>query len=140
MKEPVRKAVKQRLAKTDSNWAAVEILTASDRRPTETVCFHCQQYVEKLLKAFLTLKGIETPKTHDLRRLIQLAEPFEPKLIQLVDDADDLTVHGVQSKYPGDFWQVEAAEMEHLIKFVASPSQKITLCIVSPVCAGFASY
>ena len=116
MKDPVREAVKQWLAKADSDWAAVEILTASDRCPTETVCFHCQQYAEKLLKAFLTLKGIEAPKTHDLRRLIQLAEPFEPKLIQLVDEADDLTVHGVQSRYPSDFWQVEHAEMKRLLE------------------------
>jgi len=115
MKDPVREAVKQWLAKADGDWAAVEILTASDRCPAETVCFHCQQYVEKLLKALLTLKGIEAPKTHDLRRLIQLAEPFEPKLIQLVDEADDLTVHGVQARYPGDFWQVEPAEMKRLL-------------------------
>jgi HEPN domain-containing protein len=115
MKDPTREAVKQWLAKADSDWAAVEILTASDRCPTETVCFHCQQYVEKLLKAFLTLKGIEAPKTHDLRRLIQLAEPFEPKLTQLVGEADDLTVHGVQTRYPGDFWQVEPAEMKRLL-------------------------
>jgi len=114
MKDPTREAVKQWLAKADSDWATVEILMASDHCPTETVCFHCQQYVEKLLKAFLTLKGIEAPKTHDLRRLIQLASPSEPKLADLADASDALTVHGVQSRYPGDFWQVETAEMKRL--------------------------
>jgi HEPN domain-containing protein len=70
--------------------------------------------VEKLLKAFLTLKGIEAPKTHDLRRLIQLALPFESKLAELAEESDALTVHGVQSRYPGDFFQVETTEMKRL--------------------------
>ena len=37
--------------------------------------FHVQQTVEKLLKAWLTLKGVSYPRTHDLRLLInQLAQ------------------------------------------------------------------
>jgi HEPN domain-containing protein len=114
MKDPIREAVKQWLIKAESDRSTVEILMASEHCPTEAVCFHCQQYAEKLLKAFLTLNGIEAPKTHDLRRLIQLALPFEPKLAELADDSDDLTVHGVQSRYPGDFWRVEKAEMQRL--------------------------
>jgi HEPN domain-containing protein len=114
MKDPIREAVKQWLAKAENDWSTVEILMASGHCPAEAVCFHCQQYVEKLLKALLTLKGIEAPKTHDLRRLIQLALPVEPKLAELVGESDALTVHGVQSRYPGDFWQVEKTEMKHL--------------------------
>jgi len=114
MKDPNREAVRQWLAKADSDWSSVEILIASDNCPNEAVCFHCQQYVEKLLKALLTLKGIEAPKTHDLRRLIQLAAPFESKLAELAGDSDDLTAHGVQSRYPGDFWEVEPTEMRRL--------------------------
>jgi HEPN domain-containing protein len=114
MSDQTREAVRQWLAKADSDWVTIEILMASARCPTETVCFHCQQYVEKPLKAFLTLKGIEAHKTHDLRRLIQLASPSEPKLAELAGESDTLTVHGVQSRYPGDFWQVETAEMNRL--------------------------
>jgi HEPN domain-containing protein len=114
MSDQTREAVKQWLAKAESDWSTVEILTASVHCPAEAVCFHCQQYVEKLLKAFLTLKDIEAPKTHDLRRLIQLALPFESKLVELTEESDALTVHGVQSRYPGDFFQVETAEIKRL--------------------------
>ena len=114
MKDPILEAVKQWLAKAESDWSTIEILMASDRCPAEAVCFHCQQYVEKLLKAFLTLKSVEAPKTHDLRRLIQLALPLEPKLAELVGESDSLTVHGVQSRYPGDFWQMGKTEMKRL--------------------------
>ena len=33
---------------------------ASDKIPFDTVCFHCQQAAEKLLKAFLVLKESNT--------------------------------------------------------------------------------
>jgi len=40
--------------------------------PTDTVCFHAQQCVEKYLKAFLVWKGIDFPKTHDIEHLVSL--------------------------------------------------------------------
>ena len=76
MSDETGEAVRQWRAKARSDWTTVEILLGSERCPADTVCFHCQQLVEKLLKALLTRHGIEAPKTHDLRRLIRLAEPF----------------------------------------------------------------
>jgi len=115
MNEKTHEAVRQWLAKAQSDWDAVEILTASKRCPTETVCFHCQQFVEKLLKAILTQNGIEAPKTHDLRRLIQLAQPFAPELSLLVDVSDELTVHGVETRYPGEWRKIKKSEMKRVV-------------------------
>jgi HEPN domain-containing protein len=47
MNDQTREAVAEWLTKARNDWAAVEILLASGRAPAETVCFHCQQYVEK---------------------------------------------------------------------------------------------
>ena len=94
----------------------LDMLLASERCPAETVCFHCQQFVEKLLKAILTHHGIEAPKTHDLRRLIQLAEPFAPELSRSSDASDTLTIHGVETRYPGDWRQIETSEMNEVVK------------------------
>ena len=116
MNDQTREAVRQWRQKAQSDWIAVEILLASERCPAETVCFHCQQFVEKLLKAFLTYHGIETPKTHDLRRLIQLAEPFAPELSRLSDASDTLTIHGVETRYPGDWRQIERSEMNQVVE------------------------
>jgi len=46
--------------------------TAKTMRPIphEIVCFHCQQFTEKYLKAFLISKSIESPYTHDLVKLL----------------------------------------------------------------------
>ena len=116
MNEINREAVRQWRIKAQSDWDAVEILTASKRCPTDTVCFHCQQFVEKLLKALLTLHDIEAPKTHDLRRLIQLALPFAPELSLLADLSDELTIHGVETRYPGELRQIKKSEMKRVVE------------------------
>jgi HEPN domain-containing protein len=116
MNEQNREAVRQWRAKAQSDWDAVEILTASKRCPADTVCFHCQQFVEKLLKALLTRHVIEAPKTHDLRRLIQLALPFAPELSLLADASDELTVHGVETRYPGELIQIKKSEMKRVVE------------------------
>lgn len=115
MNDDTRELVRQWKVKAQNDWTAVEILLTSKQCPADTVCFHCQQFVEKLLKAFLTYHDIETPKTHDLRRLIQLGEPFVPELSRLSDPSDKLTVHGVETRYPGDWSLVTSAEMNKVI-------------------------
>ena len=116
MNDDIRQAVGQWRAKAQSDWATVEILLESERCPADMVCFHCQQFVEKLLKAILTRYGIEAPKTHDLRRLIQLAVPYVPELSRLSDASDVLTVHGVETRYPDDWRQVEPSEMKQVVE------------------------
>ncbi len=102
MNDETGEAVRQWRAKAQSDWTTVEILVSSEQCPADTVCFHCQQVVEKLLKALLTRHWREAPKTHDVRWLIQCAESFAPELLRFSDHSDTLTVHGVETRYPGD--------------------------------------
>ncbi len=94
----------------------LEILLAHEQCPAEAVCFHCQQFIEKLLKALLSRHGIEAPRTHDLRRLIQLTEPLVPDISQFSDASDKLTVHGVETRYPGDSHPVSPEEMNEVVE------------------------
>jgi len=116
MNDDTGELVRQWKKKAQSDWTTVEILLAHAQCPAEVVCFHCQQYVEKLLKALLSRHSIEAPRTHDLRRLIQLAEPLAPGLSQLSDASDKLTVHGVETRYPGDSYPVSPEEMDEVIE------------------------
>ncbi|MBI5815677.1 MAG: HEPN domain-containing protein [Nitrospinae bacterium] len=116
MNEETADAVRQWLAKAESDIRTVEILLPDAACPRDVVCFHCQQYVEKLLKALLTLHGIEAPKTHNLRRLIQLAVSNVPELNDLIDDSDRLTEHGVTCRYPDDWREIGTEEMEQMIR------------------------
>lgn len=116
MSEETADTARQWLAKAESDWKTVSLLSTHADCPRDTICFHCQQYVEKLLKAFLTLKGIEAPRTHNLRRLIQLIEPDLSELGALIDESDRLTAHGVSSRYPDDWRAIEDEEMKRMIR------------------------
>ena len=59
------------LKKAKSDLEAAEVLLEAGA-DVEQVLFHLQQAVEKLLKALLSFKGIDFPKTHDLEVLSQL--------------------------------------------------------------------
>jgi HEPN domain-containing protein len=79
MNDNTQEAVRQWLARARADWETVNVLIGNADSPHESIAFHCQQYVEKLLKAFLTMQGIEAPRTHDVRRLVQLAAPVAPE-------------------------------------------------------------
>lgn len=54
-------------------------LPLGEEGPTDTICFHAQQCVEKYLKALLFIRGIPFPKTHDLHTLMTLV-PVDVRL------------------------------------------------------------
>lgn len=61
--------------------------------------FHCQQAVEKLLKAWLSRAGTAFPRTHDLRVLLRLVADSDAEGIAPFWDLEDLTDYGVQFRY-----------------------------------------
>lgn len=69
---------------------------------TSSVCFHAQQFVEKILKAYLTLKGVDFGKTHDLEFLIKLCSDIDKEFENY--DIGNLTHYAVEVRYPDDFY------------------------------------
>ncbi|MEA3283008.1 MAG: HEPN domain-containing protein [Euryarchaeota archaeon] len=63
---------------------------------TDTVCFHCQQAVEKYLKAFMVKHQIEFPKTHSVMTLINLCSKVTtqaPKPLSVDFTMQELSEH-----------------------------------------------
>lgn len=120
MNDDLLQAVRAWMEKAFSDWTVVEILIGDARSPANAICFHCQQYVEKLLKAYLTMHGHSVPRTHDLRLLVQLAETTLPSLASLRDAAGELAVHGVQSRYPDEVDPVSQEDMHRMVDVVDS--------------------
>lgn len=52
------------IAKAENDFLNIENNLSASRVPWDTVCFHAQQAVEKLLKAFLVRYGQAPPGTH----------------------------------------------------------------------------
>jgi HEPN domain-containing protein len=100
---------------------------ADNLRIREIVGFHCQQTVEKYLKALLTRCQIEFPKTHDIKTLPQLAgDPVADSL----SGARWLTPFGVEIRYPGDTAEMLPGEEDRAIE-IASQVKQVVLGILA---------
>jgi HEPN domain-containing protein len=82
--------------------AARRILADDDGCPYDTACFHCQQAVEKYLKALLTLAGIPAPRTHDLDVLASLL-PSEQRHSLPSARMAALNTYAVEVRYADDW-------------------------------------
>ncbi len=95
-------------AENDLKTASHTLKLGSDC-PTDAVCFHAQQTVEKYLKALLVLRGIDFPKTHDIEALLSLVPPA--KRPELSEDAQArLTDYATVMRYPGDYEPIALSE------------------------------
>ena len=97
------------IEKAEADLEAAERLAPDVVRSTrlrEVVGFHCQQTVEKYLKALLTFYQVEFPKTHEIKRLLALVSGANPEEADALSGAKWLGPFGVDVRYPGD-----AAEM-----------------------------
>jgi len=73
----------------------------SDEPIYEEVLFHCQQAVEKYLKAFLTKHQVFFKKTHDISYLIALCMRVDKEFKHLYSiEADKLYPRGIDVRYP----------------------------------------
>lgn len=73
-------------------------LTKMMPEPLEIICFHCQQSVEKALKAYLSFLNLRPPRTHDLDELIGMCNNEE--ITSLRDATIPLNDYSVMVRYP----------------------------------------
>ena len=63
----------------------------------DIICFHCQQCIEKSLKAFLMYNDVIFPKTHDLIFLLNLCLPTDSYFNNF--DLSEFADFGVEIRY-----------------------------------------
>lgn len=105
MKQPdeaKRDVVAQWLSKADDDMGLAEHLLWEGGAFPTAIAFHSQQAAEKYLKALLIWREIDFPKTHDLEELLELVEPDDPDLAEILHDVIVLTPYGAKIRYPGD--------------------------------------
>jgi HEPN domain-containing protein len=79
---------------------ASHLLRLGRECPTDIVCFHAQQCVEKYLKAILVLEQIPFPKTHDLEQVSALLPSGCTSGLD-IDQQHLLTRYATAARYPG---------------------------------------
>ena len=65
----------------------------------EKIYFELQQCAEKLLKSFLSRKGIKFPKTHDLEQMIESCENNNITLTDEIECLIELNDYAVEGRY-----------------------------------------
>jgi HEPN domain-containing protein len=95
--------------------AAVYMLQMDDDCPADTVGFHAQQCVEKYLKAYLVLKEIDFPKTHDIEKILTLF-PDDVRVPLSVEEQRTLTNYATVTRYPGDYEPVTLSEAKKAVR------------------------
>jgi len=69
-------------------------------RLANIAAFHCQQAAEKLLKALITVGGVEPPHVHDLSELTELAVQGKLDVRPLATDVESISSWAVLTRYP----------------------------------------
>ena len=82
----------------------------------EDVLFHCQQTVEKSLKALLTWHDIPFRWTHSLEEIGQQCVDIDPAMKGLVDQAVPLSEYAWKLRYPGKLKEPTEEEAEEALQ------------------------
>jgi HEPN domain-containing protein len=101
-------------AEGDMTVARVAREAGGDRPVPEAVCFHSQQAVEKLLKAFLIRHSVRFAKVHDLEYLRALCATIDPEFSSL--GLGDLSGYAVSARYPGVVDEVTVAQADEALR------------------------
>jgi len=97
----MKKQVEDWILLADKDLNAAELIIKENYSLTNIVAFHCQQSIEKYLKAFIIEEGLSLVKTHDLI-----------KLNGMINEIKDLGINEnklmilnevyIDSRYPGE--------------------------------------
>lgn len=108
--------VKEWLHKAEHDMEIAKL--ALDNKPelTDSICFHCQQAVEKYLKAYLVSVNISFKKVHSLVYLADLIndhEKFYDKFYEMVEKLED---YAVEIRYPDDWFEPTIEEAQEAFR------------------------
>ena len=103
--------------------------------PYRLIAYHAQQCAEKHLKAYLVFRRTDFPFTHNLARLIEIAEEVN-EWPENFRDAEELTPYAVTTRYPGEDEPVSAQET---IRAIAIAEQTRRIIRKSLVQEGFSA-
>lgn len=96
--------VKLWFKKADSDFKTIENNLLSKEPPTDTICFHAQQAIEKYIKGALIYFEKHITKTHDLVNLLTSIDEYIPELNTFEDEFHEISRYGVEVRYPDIFY------------------------------------
>jgi len=107
--------IKEWLQKARNDLLSARILMQHDPPVLDTASFHCQQAVEKVLKAFLVWKAMPFEKVHSLTYLLDLCQGQEPGFASVRERAETLAPYAIEIRYPGAVMEISQQEAEEAL-------------------------
>ena len=104
--KPAPDEVRAWLRKASADLLAARILTGHSPLVLGPAAFHCQQAVEKTLKAFLVWRSMPFEKVHSLVYLMDLCEAKEPGFAALREDTETLSPYAIEVRYLGELLDI----------------------------------
>ncbi|MHC4444427.1 MAG: HEPN domain-containing protein [Planctomycetota bacterium] len=98
---PEETEIRNWLRKAYHDWSVARNIVAAQGPENDVAAFHCQQAIEKMLKAYLVSCRIPFEKAHDLGRLLDHCASQDSSFETLRDKVEPLTLYAVAFRYPG---------------------------------------
>ncbi len=119
------KETKEWVSKAAHDLRGAIILRGHDPPEMGLACFHSQQAVEKILKAYLVWQQVEFRPLHNLTYLHDLCQKQDIQFEQLKDRIELLQPYAVEVRYPGPI-EVSTEEANEVFE-VAEAAWKLTM-------------
>jgi HEPN domain-containing protein len=109
--------IEQWIIKGDHDLGTAKITFLHIPEYLDTVTYHCQQAVEKYLKAYLIFQSTTFRFTHDLIYLLELISQKDSGFESYYDTISELQGYAVEIRYPNEtvFLSIEKVENAMLI-------------------------
>jgi len=131
MDNPKTEVIRLWLKKADHDLQNIANNLNAQEIPTDTLCFHAQQAIEKLFKGLLVAHGLTVSKTHDLSKLLTDISDIAPELLVYESELEEITDYSVSARYPDTFYEPSLAEARRAYE-TAKEIKKLILEKLSP--------
>lgn len=96
----------------------------------DNACFHCQQAIEKALKAFLFYHGKDIERTHDVIFLLDVCSCFDPIFSEV--DPLNINAYAVHGRYPDASLMPEPGEAKEFYTLALQVNNLVRERIIFP--------
>jgi HEPN domain-containing protein len=115
MKE-ITEYIKRWIEKADHDLGTAIITHKHIPKYKDTIAFHCQQAVEKYLKAYLLKLGLPIKRTHDLVFLLEQIDQKEKTEQEWFEKVFELQDLSVEIRYPDQVIDLSEEDIETAIE------------------------
>lgn len=123
MNSDEKKVIETLLKKADTDFKSALKLVEYEPIILDTAAFHCQQAIEKYLKAYLVFIQIDFPRTHNLETLLDLIHTNDNSFeaIHFIN----LTSFAIEIRYTDEYLIPDIEEMNTYLSLVEKVKKNV---------------